>query len=331
MKTIKQGVHAALKPLLSGVAAALLLAACGGGTGQVEPFKPTRLIALGDESSLITANGRKYSVNGLLAQTDPNAPDVIDCKLNPLWVQTVATGFGLVFPQCNPDAVAAPGGVMSAQLGAKVADVKLQLDAHFAGAGFGPKDLVTVMVGANDVLELYQQYPAKTPAELDVQAEQRGQALAEQINRIANANGRTVFVLVPDMGMTPFALAEKAAKTDTDRAALLTQLTARFNGKLRLGVINDGRLIAMVNAAETTQLIGKIPGAYGFVNIDKAACSAALPECTDKTMVSITATDGTVTKADPMSWLWADALHMGPGLHARIGSTALSAASLHPF
>ena len=51
------------------VAAAGLMAACGGGTSQVEPFKPGRVIAFGDESSVIVNdganNGRKYSVNGL--------------------------------------------------------------------------------------------------------------------------------------------------------------------------------------------------------------------------------------------------------------------------
>jgi hypothetical protein len=331
MKMFKQGLPTALRPLLCGAAASVLLASCGGGGGQVDPFRPTRLIALGDESSLLTPEGKKYSVNALATQTDTTLPDVIDCKANPLWVQTVASGFGLVFAQCNPDKVASPAGMMYAQLGAKVADVKAQIDTHLAGSSFGPKDLVTVLVGVNDVLELYRQYPAQSQSALEAIAEQRGLALAEQINRVANANGRALFVLIPDLGLTPFAIAEKAAHADTDRAALLTRLTAKFNGKLRLSVINDGRLIAMVNGAETVQVIAKIPAAYGFVNIDKAACSVALPECTTKTMVSTTDSNGAAITANGTSWMWADALLMGAGLHARLGSTALSAASIHPF
>lgn len=331
MKMFKQGLRTALRPLFCGAAATVLLASCGGGGGQVEPFRPTRIIVLGDESSLITPEGKKYSVNALVTQTDPAAPDVLECKSNPLWVQTVASGFGLVFPQCNPDNVATPAGLMYAQVGAKVADVKAQIDNHLVGSSFGPKDLVTVLAGVHDVLELYQQYPAQSQSDLETQAEQRGQALAEQINRVANANGRALFVLMPDLGLTPFAVAEKAAHADTDRAALLSNLTAKFNGKLRLSVINDGRLIAMVNGAETTQVIAKIPAAYGFVNIDKAACSVALPDCTTKTMVSVTDANGAVTTANGTTWMWADSLLMGTGLHARLGSTALSAASIHPF
>lgn len=331
MKMFKQGLRTALRPLLCGAAATVLLASCGGGGGQVDPFRPTRIIALGDESSLITPEGKKYSVNALVTQTDTSLPDALDCKSNPLWVQTVASGFGLVFPQCNPDKVANPAAMMYAQLGAKVADVKAQIDTHLANGSFGPKDLVTVLAGVNDVLELYRQYPTQSQSDLEAQAAQRGQALAEQINRVANANGRVLFLLIPDLGLTPFAIAEKAANANTDRAVLLTSLTAKFNGQLRLGVINDGRLIAMVNGAETVQVIAKIPAAYGFVNIDKAACSVALPDCTTKTMVSVTDSAGAVTTANGTTWLWADQLQMGAGLHARLGSTALSAASIHPF
>lgn len=331
MKMFKQGLRAAVRPLLCGAAATVLLASCGGGGGQVDPFSPTRIISLGDESSLITPEGRKYGVNALVVQTDPAAPDVLNCAANPVWVQTVAAGFGLVFPQCNPNAVANPTGLMYAQLGAKVADVKAQIDLHLASDSFGPKDLVTVLVGVNDVLELYKQYPAQSQAELEAIAEQRGQLLAEQIDRVANANGRALFVLIPDLGLTPFALAEKAANADTDRAALLSTLTKRFNSKVRLGVINDGRLIAMVNGAETVQLIAKVPSAFGFVDVTQAACSVALPDCTTKTMVSVTDAEGKVTTADGLTWLWADALQMGAGLQARLGSTALSSARIHPF
>lgn len=331
MKMFKQGLRAAIRPVLCGAAATVLLASCGGGGGQVDPFRPTRIIALGDEASLITPEGKKYGVNALVAQTDASLPDVLDCKVNPLWVQTVANGFGLVFPQCNPSNVATTSGLMYAQLGAKVADVKTQIDGHLASGSFGPKDLVTVLVGVHDVLELYQQYPAQTQAALEAIAEQRGQALAEQINRVANANGRAVFVLIPDLGLTPFAIAEKAAHADTDRAALLTALSARFNSKLRLGVVNDGRLLALVNGAETVQVIAKVPSGFGFVNIVAAACSVALPDCTTKTMVSVTDSAGAVSTADGLTWLWADSFHMGAGLQSRLGSTALSAATIHPF
>ena len=61
-------LQAAARHAASLITAALLLTACGGGGEQVERFVPTRLIAFGDETSVIEdnlrdANGRKYAVN----------------------------------------------------------------------------------------------------------------------------------------------------------------------------------------------------------------------------------------------------------------------------
>ena len=46
--------------------AATLLASCGGGT-QLVPFDAQRVLVFGDETSVITAVGKKYTVNALLA------------------------------------------------------------------------------------------------------------------------------------------------------------------------------------------------------------------------------------------------------------------------
>ena len=78
-------------------AAAALLAACGGGD-QVDPFKPTRVLAFGDELSVIEADGRKYSINAFkqITATDGTVtddPTTLDCARNPLWVQNVASSF----------------------------------------------------------------------------------------------------------------------------------------------------------------------------------------------------------------------------------------------
>jgi len=62
-----------------------LLAACGGGSSQVESFKPTRLIAFGDEASAFEADGRKYAVNGLASGGAANG-----CRALPIWTQVVA-------------------------------------------------------------------------------------------------------------------------------------------------------------------------------------------------------------------------------------------------
>ena len=69
--------------LLAGaVLASALLSSCGGGT-QASSFTATRVIAFGDESSVITANGSKYTIN-TLASTGSTA---VDCTSAPLWIQ----------------------------------------------------------------------------------------------------------------------------------------------------------------------------------------------------------------------------------------------------
>ncbi|GAP37755.1 SGNH/GDSL hydrolase family protein [Piscinibacter sakaiensis] len=306
------------------VATLAVLAGCGGGQ-QLVAFAPQRILALGDESSVITAEGRKYTVNAL--NTDGTA---LDCTASPLWIQYVSNTFGLVFPQCNPNAVAAPRSRILATSGAKVADVTAQIDAFLAaGDGFGATDLVTVMVGANDVLEQYKRYPNASAAEITAAVEAAGAALADQVNRVANAGGKVLLAKVIDLGQTPYALAEQAANTDTDRALLLTNLVARFNARLRVGIINDGRKIGLVQSDERIQLSVRFPASLGFVNVTQAACQAAatLPNCSTSTLV----VDSAGTSATSTTWLWADSVHLSAGGQARIGEIAEAVARNNPF
>ena len=307
------------------VAAAALatVAGCGGGT-RVGSFNPTAVLAFGDENSVITTDGRKYSINALKADGS------VDCLAHPLWIQTVANSYGIVFDRCNPNGVAAPGGRIFAANGAMVADVKGQIDAHLAGGGtFTPAALATFWAGGNDVREIYSRYPAITADAAVAEAEARGAAYAEQINRVANAGGRALVVTILDQGQTPFGKAEQAAKTDTDRSALLTQITRRFNAGLRVGLVNDGRLITLSLADERVQAIQNNLKGFTFTNGTQAAClpGAQPPDCNTKTLRN--ADDG--TPADPLKWLWADDRHLSAGGHQRVGELALGNVNTHPF
>jgi outer membrane lipase/esterase len=296
-----------------------VLSACGGGGGQVDPFRPERLLAFGDENSLLTSDGKRYSINGF--KTDANNVQSFDCTANPIWLQTVANGFGLVLKDCNPNNLTVTSSVY-AQVGAKVSDVRAQIDGHLASGTLGPKDLVTLMVGSNDVLELYAQYPSQTVAQLLTAAGNRGRELADQVNRIANANGRVVILTQHNLGLSPFALAEKAANTDIDRAALLRDLSNEFTRQVRLNIINDGRLIGLVLADEDINRLAQFPGSFGLVDVTQAACAVALPNCNTNTLVA---------NASAATWLWADAKHLGPTAHTQLGSAALSRAANNPF
>ncbi|MET0519536.1 MAG: SGNH/GDSL hydrolase family protein [Burkholderiaceae bacterium] len=304
---------------LLAVVALGVLGGCGGGGSQIDPFAPNQILVFGDESSAITADGKKYGINGI----DPTTSK-ISCLADPNWVQALALHYGLVLPQCNQDLIAAPQGRMYAVAGAKVADVADQVDKQFASSGFNAKALATVLVGANDILELYAQFPSQSEASLTAEAASRGTALAQQINRIAKADGRVVVSTVPDMGTTPFAYKERDSKFDTNRATLLSNLTSAFNVAMRVALLNDGHYIGLVLMDESTQSIAKFPSAFGYTNVTDAAClsTVAIQNCTSNTLVA---------GASETTWFWASDTLMGPSGQSRLGSLALTRVQNNPF
>jgi hypothetical protein len=203
------------------LAVAALVAACGGSTTQYEPFIAERVFAFGDETSVLTGspagNGLKYSINGL--DNDGN----VDCRLNLTWVQSVASLYGFVPAECNPNGLE-PKSYIFAEAGATVDDVTRQVEraALQVDRRFGDKDLATMLAGANDILELYARYPAESRDALLNEARSRGVQLARAVNALVALGARVVVSDVPSLGLTPFARKERALHTDTDRALLLT-------------------------------------------------------------------------------------------------------------
>ncbi len=310
--------------LIAAPLTAALLASCGGGE-KVESFTATRVIALGDESSVINADGSKYTVNAVFAGTAK-----LDCQTNPLWTQYVAGLYTLVFPQCNPDNVDSPTSRIYAVNGAKEADLAGQIAQHEALGGFAPTDLVTVLIGANDILQAYDQYPALTEAQLEANLKQLGVDEAAQINSIVATGAKVLVATVPDLGYTPFAVNEKANHGDTDRAALLSALTLAYNTGMRANIINDGTKIGLVLEDERIPTIAFSPGTYGFVNIIDAACAKPLPTCTTSTLaVDPASTSGGL--ASGTTWLWADSTHLSAGGQHDLGLLAGSRATNNPF
>ena len=298
------------------LATAAALASCGGGTAQYEPFQPGRVLAFGDENSVLTDSGRKYSVNAL---DDSGA---IACATEPLWIQSVANNYGFVFAQCNPAASTSVQAVTRASAGARVADLAGQIDAQVAQGALTDTDLVMVLVGAHDILDQYATFPAQSEAQITETLRARGEQLAAQVNRLVDLGARVIVSTVPDLGVTPYALAQKAAHTDVDRAALLSRLTAAFNGRMRVNILNDGRFVGLVLADELIQAMVRSPSFYALANVTEAACTVALPDCTASTLVSGATSTG---------YLWADDLHLAYGGQFRLGSLALARARGNPF
>jgi len=312
-----------LARLATALVAGALVAACGG--GQLEPFAPTRVLAFGDELSTIEADGRKYSINGFKQVTvNGTATDdltTLDCTRLPIWIQTVAASFSLAFDRCLGTATAATGQVL-ARPAQKVADFAAQV-AAVQGAPFGEKDLALVMFGLNDILELYGRYTGANRDTLIAEARTRGAALGGQVNALARRGPAVVLLTVPDIGLSPFALAQNTAG-DTSRSKLISDLVATFNNRMSVELINDGRLIGLVFADIEVQNNVKFKENFGLTNVTQAACqtSAVLPACTTASLV---------TGAGATTWLWADSLLLSPAGQARLGLLAESRARNNPF
>lgn len=293
--------------------ASLVLASCGGGTTQVEPFVPDRYIAFGDELSAFEPDGRKYGVNAF-----NTAATAYDCTLNPLWIQTVASLYGFGFAQC-PTAAGNTTAVSRAAPNARVAELTLQVDAQ-AAAGITGKDLATVLVGTHDVREIYESRGTAAESTLIAQARERGVLIAGQVNRLVSLGAKVVVSTAPDMGLTPYGVAKGASD-----AALLSRLSAALNGGIRVEILQDGRFVGLVLADEFVQTAVRYPYIYGLGDgeaVTKGACSVALPDCNSTTLV---------TGANAETWLWADGLRLGNLAHRQLGGQAATRAQNNPF
>jgi phospholipase/lecithinase/hemolysin len=319
--------------------AALLLMAgwlvgCGGGTSQIDPFQPRQIIILGDENAGLTADAKNYAVNGVDATSG-----VINCSSQPIWTQNLAANFGLALDRCTQAAPADVRGITRAAFNAKAADLDAQIDAQLALGPTTSKDLYVVMVGMHDIVELYETFPGsrdcnidtRVTTDLEAELSARGHHVAEQINRLVAAGARIIVSTVHDIGLTPYARAKEAAAPGT--MALLTCMTAAFNSRVRVDIVQDGRSIGLVLADDQTQAAVKFPttftstdsvsGVQGtLVNVTDAACTVAPPNCTTSTLV---------VGANAANFLWADDLHFGQAMHTRLSALAETRARNNPF
>jgi len=206
-----------------------------------------------------------------------------------------------------------------------VADLEAQITAQIA-AGVTSKDLFIVMIGMNDIIDLFETFTGdrscdvnqRTPPAGSLMAElrARGSLAAQQVSRILAAGGRAIVSTVHDIGLTPYALSRKASDQ-------LTCMTAIYNARLRVDIDpQDGRLWGLILADDDTVAITRTPGNFGVANVTVGACTQAPPDCTTATLV---------TGASASSYLWADDRHFAQALQSLLASQAISRARNSPF
>lgn len=319
-----------LAPLTPVALAAVLLGACGGGTSQVEPFVPARVIALGDENSVIvndgTNDGFKYSIN------DRRGTTAGKCAALPTFAQSLASLYGFAFEQCNPSALV-PKAFIHAVVNARIDDPVIGLAAQIAGvADLGKSDMVSVMIGGNDVIDLFEQVRdggLTRSAAID-EARLRGRRAAAQVSAILATGARALVITTPDLGLSPYARAQALGFPGAE--ALLSELAFELNGNLRTNVEpNDGRHWGLVLADDIVAAMHKLPTSFLSPPsiATEAACTTA--SVTDCVITDDAATSTLVSGASASSHLWASDRHLGPEAHSRIGQQLQSRAVNNPF
>ena len=309
--------------------ATAVLMACGGGTSQVAAFKPTRLLVLGDESSVLVNDGShdgfKYGLN------DRRGTAAGKCLALGTVAQRVAALYGFVSSECNPLA-AEPKAFIRATPGAKVADLTAQL-AGVTGQ-LGASDLVNVLIGVNDVIGAYEHVRAGTLTADAAVGVVRGSGglLAAQINSILGTGARALVVTIPDLSLSPYAA--KAYKTDPNAFALLRTLSYEFNANMRTridGTSFDGRNYALVLADDIVAAMSKSPASFltAPANATAAVCTTA--SALDCQITNDATTTTLVTGGGVATHLWASDRILGPEAQSRIGQQAQSRAVHNPF
>jgi hypothetical protein len=350
---IDQWSAAALRSSLVAVAVvgSVLLGSCGG-SSSTHDFAPTRMLVFGDESSLLTRgssatarDGKKYPLNGFTPST--STPD---CGINPLWVQWLATTYNFVFAECNYTG-AAVTAFNYATAGATVAVAVGQVNAWLSqGYSFGSTDLVTVMAGQNDIIEIYEAYKLKNDTSQAAQnqavtdALNRGKTLAALFTNVitnsSNSKARALYVVIPDVGKTPYGLSQ------SDGGALLSRMTfgvgdnyEGFNLGLRNNIANNGRSLGLVdgynlffNLTNNTSNYANNNGIYDMMN---AGCLPANrpaynPLNPSAYCNSLTLVNPGVAYGDSY-YLWADQIHFGVSAHLLLGERARALAQNNPF
>jgi hypothetical protein len=316
---------------IAAVGGLALLMSCGGGTEQIEPFDPGRYFVFGDEMSVLTPEGRKYAPNAIASDgVGINCAASSSSQPSQLWIQVLANAFRFGFEQCNPNNREKLGYIY-ARPQARAADFAAQLaEARLVHGRFGCNDLVSILVGANDVIDLYEtQYLADpttgTANRIANELSERGARLGRAIAALtANDGANAIVSTIPLMNLTPYARQQANERPDINVRNVLNQFSNAFNTALRTNIPNDGsqwglvELDALVNAADNN------PGNYNLDNVSQGVCRAELPFC-DNVEADL------VPGGNPDTWLWANDRLIGWRAHSRLGSFARDRAQGNPF
>jgi len=158
------------------------------------------------------------------------------------------------------------------------------------------------------------------------------------ITNSSNSKARALYVVIPDVGKTPYGLSQP------DGGALLSRMTfgvgdnyEGFNLGLRNNIANNGRSLGLVdgynlfyNLVNNTSNYAQNNGIYDVTNAGCLESSWPAKNIGDPAAWcnSITKINNSVADA---YYLWADDRHFGPEPHYLLGERARALAQNNPF
>lgn len=274
--------------------AALVLAACGGGSKTVSALAPDRVIVFGDATADVGQNaGKVYSVND-----GSNTP----------WVKAVAVSYG------NTLTASVTGGQGWAVGGARVAtagpalSVVEQIDAFFAaGNAIGSNDLIIVSAGLTDITAQADAVAAGLSSADGVNnVKAAATALAAQVTRLKDSGAKYISAVgVYSLSTSPYATATLPTKT-----AFLATATTEFNIAYKVAMVNLGAVVFYIEPG--------LPA--GFSDYTNAVCTTSTAlDCTTSTLISTIPVGLTYN-----SYAFADDRHLTPAAQASFASTVVT-------
>ena len=235
---------------LCAVVVAGVLTGCGSGS-TVDPFKPTRVIGLGD------------------AYNDTSSAYTV---LNTNTVESVVGQVGVLFGISSVDS--------RAQSGASISDLTAQINA--VGA-FNASDLVVLTAGSREIREAYSAATFDETA-TNTAAEAAGVALADQVKALLRAGARHILIMQPlEFSLTPLAYSDRTKYPRNLDSSPTVKFNAKVAGELQTYVSSQGYSENPViygglglSSTFNTYVVNAYNGANTyFANLKDAKCGSA--------------------------------------------------------
>jgi len=264
-----------------------LLSACGA-SSTVEPFKPTRVVGLGD------------GFNAVAATVDDGTT-----------TSTVVGQMAAYFGQSNI--------VSKASASAQVANLAAQIDAVVSNdGGFSSGDLVVITVGTFDVKAVTNASTAVTNANA------AAQALVTQVQRLKTAGVKHILIMpVLEVSRTPWGRATSFDPTATPAATPSVSWTSTFNEAvlLALNTAFGGQTpntVIYANASGVNSLFLTATSLATFspftdTGFSSTVAAGTTPACGDPAaFTGCAASVPTIASRPYTTMLFADGIHLTP-------------------